>query len=92
MSVVERLGDRDHWKNVDLAFKKVDLRTWIKTTTDVGEKTVNEEDKAPDTMEKPKYQGSLFKLDKSYETTNKISKEVKRAKETSSQTPTHKHK
>jgi len=37
--------------------KKLDLRTWIKTTTDVGEKIVNEEEKATGTVEKPKHRG-----------------------------------
>jgi hypothetical protein len=48
MAVKWLVGNRDHQRNVYLALKKLDLRTWIKTAIDVGEKTANMEERAID--------------------------------------------
>jgi hypothetical protein len=71
---------RDHQRNVDLALKKLDLRIWIKTATDAGEKMTNVEERAVGSMEKPRQQGSGFGWDKSYMTTDKTSRDVRRTK------------
>jgi hypothetical protein len=70
MTVKWRVGVRDPWRNVDLAMKKLDIRTW-KTSTNTGEKIVNVKERATNSMEKPRYQGSGFGWDKSYMTMDK---------------------
>jgi hypothetical protein len=50
------VGDRDHRRNVNLALKKLDLRIWIKTATDAGEKMTNLEERATSSVEKPRQQ------------------------------------
>lgn len=48
------VGDRDHQRNVNLALKKLNLRIWIKTATDAGEKMTNVEERATSSVEKPR--------------------------------------
>jgi hypothetical protein len=52
VSAVEwHVGGRDHRRNIDLAFKKPDLRTLIKSATHTGKKTANEEENETSTVE-----------------------------------------
>jgi len=59
MSVKWSVGARNPRRNIGLALKKLDLRTW-KTATDVGEKPENIEERATSSVKKPRHQGSRF--------------------------------
>jgi len=75
-------------RNVDLASKKPDLRTWIKTAIDAGKPTENMVEEDTDTVEKPRHRGCNYGRDKSYEMIDKTSREVRRTRKTTNQTPT----
>jgi hypothetical protein len=83
-----RVGGMDHRRNVDLAFKKSYLRTWIKPAIHAGKKMANKEESETGIVEQPRHKNCNSVRNKSYKTTNKISREVRRARETFSQTTT----
>jgi hypothetical protein len=47
------VGGRDRWKNVDVAFKKLDLQTLAKLATETKEKVENVVEKESSTVEEP---------------------------------------
>jgi hypothetical protein len=54
MDAVEwHVGGRDRWKNVDVAFKKLDLQTLAKLATETKEKVENVVEKESSTVEEP---------------------------------------
>jgi hypothetical protein len=75
-------------KNVDLASKKLDLRTWTKTATDAGKPIENMVEEDTGTVEKPRHRGCNYGQDKSYEMIDKTSIEVRRTRKTTNQTRT----
>jgi hypothetical protein len=82
------VGGKDHRRNVDLASIKQNLRTLTKTATDAGKPTENMVEEDTSTVKKPRHIGYNFEWDKSYETADKTSREVRRARKTTNLTST----